>query len=1374
MPWFLSFVLVAAILLAPAARAQQPDSTVPAINDLPDGAVVGERPYEMVWADRREARPPLVNFENLTGWRAEMYSGAVASFARSREQQIWGQYVGKLTYRGTSADSRIILRPPQPVPIAGAFDCIDFWCYGNNWDWVPDPSTPKVNLFIHLTDAKGQKLRIPITNVRWEEWWLVRRRLPADTLRTIAFPCDFDGLEISGGSNKEDRRLYFDSISFYTEEMKPLTFEPRPKRNLELFPGQTAGLNTGPGTLPFPTREETILPSNFQKSYKNAVVEAEPGVYIFTYRGRDADIAYRFAPQEGFFGLTVLSKGQKISRPMEGAGVRFEKEAGKTKLISAALKDRALTARYDVGGHEVAYTFRIWQKSLVIDAVARGGEAVDFSFGQITEASNPKLVLIPYLTYGGSNPRALCSGPAEEPVFTSIWLDWYRSNGSEPYSNEGIVQGAARINGGVRYNPKTDGSRNELFERIFLTVSPIFEETLPTIPNPPSPWGKEAGRHLWQESWGPADYDKERQRSKMLRSYGIEKLIQCNHEITWRDGGESFTLRTRSAPKRGGDEALKRFVAAQKSLGWRSGLYTNYTDFAPVNEYWDPDRVQRASDNEWRAAWPRNYAFKPSRAVEFDAKLAPVVKEKFDSDSAYTDVHTAVSPWGYCDYDARVPGAGTFAATFYAYGELLLNDQKVYDGPIFSEGTYQWLYAGLASGNYGLAYTGVDLSEEPLNVAFDLLKIHTLESDIGMPWTGGFFKKPGWDRPENIDASIDRFIAATLAYGHIGWLVEEQYDMRRTCRSYYMILPVTRRYAMEPPLKIEYAGPSGNWITPSQAIASDALRDSRLHVIYPKGLELYINWDKQTNWTVVTPERQVVLPPNGWCAFDDRGFFEASSLEDGQRVDMVVSPEYAYLDGRGRYAQSPLLAATGGVAMKPVDDEHREIIDIGGNREIGFKAGPGAACVAYDAEGKPLGDVPLRPSDRGYTWFTCVPQARSYKVAIPKPVKGADSPSLSLAARSAAVPGDILLATLRLHAPRRKAMEVVSATLGFEGQETPAAVLANVRLGPGKSLEHPEKIAIPASLSPGSRAWLRADIACRIGEGSKEETLWFDVNLVPAAEIALEPARYKDGSWHAEAKIANNIFGAPAARLQVEPGAGWEAAPAEISLIAGSEQEAPFALKRTGAVAAGESPLTLTYTSGSLSAHFPYRIKTDLVRPVIVDLGSGTTRFTWGCAFRGQPEQPADSSTGAAFHPNTMLSGGVERRGLFAHPPYQGGVGYVFARFGPIRLPEQPAALRLYIGLMDGGDRSDGVDFSATVTPKGGQPTALFKVNWDRREWREVSADMSAYAGQEITLTLTADVGPNDNSSADWACWGEPRIEQKSESALVTLVPGSS
>ncbi|HOA52164.1 MAG TPA: hypothetical protein PKI05_07895, partial [Thermogutta sp.] len=99
--------------------------------------VVGKRPYEMDWANRFEdTRPPLIDFEDLEGWTLEARD-AVADFRRSREQQIWGKYVGKLTYRGVGPKPVVIIRPPQAVAFRGPVDCVNVWIYGNNWAWVP-------------------------------------------------------------------------------------------------------------------------------------------------------------------------------------------------------------------------------------------------------------------------------------------------------------------------------------------------------------------------------------------------------------------------------------------------------------------------------------------------------------------------------------------------------------------------------------------------------------------------------------------------------------------------------------------------------------------------------------------------------------------------------------------------------------------------------------------------------------------------------------------------------------------------------------------------------------------------------------------------------------------------------------------------------------------------------------------------------------------------------------------------------------------------------------------------------------------------------------------------------------------------------------
>lgn len=942
----------------------------------------------MAWAQRIEPAAPTVRFDHLDNWKLAVEGGAQATLQPTRAQNVWNRPVARLRYRGegkAEGKVRVFLVPPQPIELPGDADSVDLWAYGNRWDWENPPGTPPVRLVLHLRDGGNQEHEFTVDSVRWQEWWLAHKKLPAG----LPSPLRLESIEVSGGWQTEWREIFLDSIRFYHEDLRPLQFAARPRRNLDLPEGQSLGANIGPGKLPFPTREQTILPLHLGGGYRNRLeYVAASGCYAFGYRGKDCSITYSFDPRKGLSSLAARLQDEPCGRLLEGAAIRFPGETTNATLRAANRKGDVLTAEYSDG---TTLRLRIWQKSLVIDVINRTGQARELSFGQLAGVTEPQRIGVPYLTYGGgAHPCVLLSRAGTNHVFTSIWLDWYRSNGSESYASEFVATDTAKINGGIRYQPRTDGQRNPMFERIFVTVSPQFEEVLPTVPNPVGLNAKEAVDRLWQESWGPEDFEKQMKRSRMLRAYGIEKLIQCNHEIAWRDGGESFTLRTRAAPKRGGDSALQRYVAHQRGLGWLAGLYSNYTDYAPVNEFWSPDAVQRLSDGNWRSAWPRCWAEKPLKAVEFDALLAPQIKRKYDPDGAYTDVHTAVSPWGYNDYDARVPGAGTFAQTFYAYGELLRNDSRVYGGPIFSEGTYQWLYAGLADGNYALAYDGRPLAKEPLLPVFDLYQIHSRECDIGMGWTGNFCDAiPEWRKPENLDRAIDRFLLHTLAYGHIGWLVEEEHGLARMSRSYYMLQQVQARYGLKTPTRIAYWDGT-NLVSVSEALIRDLPRARRqLFVEYPGGLQLWLNDHPSENWRIsgagvspasmpvspallssktkgpdrrrdAPPTTEIELPPAGWAAFTQDGeLFSFSALAGTNRVDYLRSPDYTYLDGRGHWLTVPEAASDGALAIRPLGKGRLQIIRISGSGAFTIRRpyqmrGSCFACEAFDLDGKRL------------------------------------------------------------------------------------------------------------------------------------------------------------------------------------------------------------------------------------------------------------------------------------------------------------------------------------------------------------------------------------------------------------------------------------
>jgi len=976
----------------------------------PPGEPVGERPYEMVLANRQPTKNPLFDFDSLKGWTVEGSEGAVGELFESCRQQLWDSPVARLVYRGESKESVITLRPRKPIRIPSPVTAVTLWMYGNNWGWVPDPTTPRVDVVLLIEDRKRKTHPLKIANVNWKEWWLIHKLVPKELLD--AKPLRLAAIQIRGCANKEDRELYFEDLLFYQENPAPIQFDPRPKPGIGLIPNEDMGKKSGPDYLPFPTREKTILPENLTPDFKNSLSRSDDK-YVFRYKGDDASLDYVVSPTQPFFrDIQVKLNRKEIAKTWHEAGPVFESELNDLKCVSVELSKKypdtlhgVWTGEVDGKTVRIEALLRLWQKSLVMD-VWGTGPVKEWSYGSITGAKEPELLAQPFLNYHGHHLNVLMS-KGKNPFFASVWMDWYRSNASQPYAVDKIEGNRVRLNGGVRYIPKSDGQRNPLRERVFITFSPTFEETLFTIDNPPAKRGKEAGKRLWQESWGPSDYAKEHERSKRLRAYGIEMLTQCNHEITWRNAGESFTFRTMASPAKGGDEALKQYVANQRSLGWRSGLYTNYCDFAPVNAFWNIDRVIRDPSGELVKAWPRCYAPKALYAVEVDRKNAPVIQKKFNTNAAYTDVHTSVSPWSRCDFDARVPGAGTFAATFYAFGELLLHDQDVYNGHCWSEGNHQWLYAGLCTGNYGLAYTQLHLWEYPYLPHFDLLKMHPLSVDVGVPWTARFFEgKEDWSKKENIERSIDQFIAATIAYGHIGWLVEEAHGIRQTCRSYYMLQPLQSRYVMEKPAVIEYGSGNGR-LSASEALQTGEWKKNRLYIRYANGLEVWVNGNEKEDWQVQTGTETRALPPYGWLAV--QGDFLTGSLSiDGKRFDRVRSPESIFIDGRGTFRSFDGIGTSGSVAVKQSDENQRGLsitavdgvkqltIASPGNRDYPetdvrrsmkrIVAAQAIRVSAYDIENKPVGkpETLVKKTKSQKAWSIPIQEnAIRYEIQVP-------------------------------------------------------------------------------------------------------------------------------------------------------------------------------------------------------------------------------------------------------------------------------------------------------------------------------------------------------------------------------------------------------
>ena len=265
------------------------------------------------------------------------------------------------------------------------------------------------------------------------------------------------------------------------------------------------------------------------------------------------------------------------------------------------------------------------------------------------------------------------------------------------------------------------------------------------------------------------------------------------------------------------------------------------------------------------------------------------------------------------------------------------------------------------------------------------MQIHPLQCDYGVGDTTFALDSvdPGWRTSPKRREYVDLFLATTIGYGNMGWLVNEFTDApfhaEAMARSYYMLQQLQQQYAFVHPRLIEYAGKDGTMLTPSAAHATGAMAGSRLHVVYENGTEIFVNRGDWGNWTVKDQRGEsVTLPSSGWLAFNSaNSFYELSALVDGHRIDHVTASEFEFLDGRGKWTQRGNVGAAGSVALRHVG-QALELTDIYGNTRIAFRSPHPGKLTASDAEGKALGTVETKLVS-GWYEFQPLAAARSYR-----------------------------------------------------------------------------------------------------------------------------------------------------------------------------------------------------------------------------------------------------------------------------------------------------------------------------------------------------------------------------------------------------------
>ena len=611
---------------------------------------------------------------------------------------------------------------------------------------------------------------------------------------------------------------------------------------------------------------------------------------LLRYKGADGALEYHWKPAgDGLLGSLTLRAAMTGDVPvtLPLAGRAALDWTGAATLMGTRLTSTpggaTLTRTYQVAGQTATATItgRMQGKSLVFDIACDKPLLSGLHGGDWGPTMHRRQVAVPYYSY----PIWYL---AHEDLFAGAFLDWTTSQASS-------VDGTR-----AAYDARTDGTRNLLRERLVYTAAWHLAETLPNIPNPPSPFRADLSDRVMLDIWG-GSFASVQAHLHSLADAGFGPGTAILHD--WQRSGydNSLPAHVPANPGLGGDPAMASLVRASQTDGIKMALHENYADYYPNFEGFTDTDIARNSDGSRVPAWynpgtkVQSFAVKPTRILPLAKTQGPEIVRRYGSAANYLDVHSAVPPWFHVDFDGGQAGAGKFQTVWDAHRALWGYERALHHGPVFGEGNNHWYWSGFLDGveaQFGQGWHDGQGTSAPLLVDFDLLKIHPLEFNHGM----GYYERwwaHGPDARRGLLSLLDQYRMQEAAYGHQGFLGGEAWhDAGLSWLESNLIRPLTARTALADPVAIDYFDGS-RWRDTTATAKSEAPGAwSRVRIRYSNGLTVWANGgDAPLHVGAVT------LPTNGWLAAG-AGLTAGTALRAGVVSDLAETPDSMFVNAR--------------------------------------------------------------------------------------------------------------------------------------------------------------------------------------------------------------------------------------------------------------------------------------------------------------------------------------------------------------------------------------------------------------------------------------------------------------------------------------------
>ncbi len=608
----------------------------------------------------------------------------------------------------------------------------------------------------------------------------------------------------------------------------------------------------------YPAQNGEVAPASGFAGNLTANVEGDNAT--LTYSGSDGTLEYQWTrpvtagdPPLGIWRLRATPHGASTADVVPFAGdARLEWTTAATfkgSRLEPARGGAVCISTYEVNGRTATLhcAAELSGKSLVLEVSCDEPQLAALDAGRWGPVLHRRPVTEPY--YSG---QVFYLG--RENLFVNEFLDWTKSSASS-HENTRAVYGA-----------RTDGTRTPLSERVVFCAAWHAAETLPNIPNPPSPFRGHLAGKIVLDIWG-GRFDDIAHNLETLHDYGLNNCVAIIH--VWQRSGYDNALPAHVPANAalGGDAGMKNLTATAKRLRYDIALHENYVDYYPNYEGFNPDDLSLDPQGKRVTAWYnpgtkiQSFAIQPHAMLPLARGQSPQIHALYAPNADYLDVHSAVTPWFHVDFRASAEGAGTFQPVWEAHRQLWAFERATHGGPVFGEGNNHWFWSGLLDGveaQFGEGWPDGQGPGAPLMVDFDLLKIHPLQFNHGMGYYERWWSAPTWGTLPPMEV-LDQYRMQEVIYGHAGFLGHATYsDVPLAWLEHHLMSPVTARYGNALPVSIEYQM-DGRWVDGTEAAKAGIW--NRTRVAYDNGLIVTANDDAEP-----LREGPFILPQYGWVA----------------------------------------------------------------------------------------------------------------------------------------------------------------------------------------------------------------------------------------------------------------------------------------------------------------------------------------------------------------------------------------------------------------------------------------------------------------------------------------------------------------------------